>query len=62
MRSSFRFHDRLYRFGGEEFVVLMRLRQRARRASVPFERLRINTEGTTFRRSARSRTASASRS
>jgi diguanylate cyclase (GGDEF)-like protein len=23
MRSSFRFHDRLYRFGGEEFVVLM---------------------------------------
>ncbi len=24
MRSSFRFHDRLYRFGGEEFVVLMR--------------------------------------
>lgn len=24
MRSSFRFHDQLYRFGGEEFVVLMR--------------------------------------
>ncbi|MGS0756757.1 GGDEF domain-containing protein, partial [Roseateles sp. GG27B] len=24
MRSSFRFHDLLYRFGGEEFVVLMR--------------------------------------
>ena len=24
MRGSFRFHDRLYRFGGEEFVVLMR--------------------------------------
>lgn len=24
MRASFRFHDQLYRFGGEEFVVLMR--------------------------------------
>jgi GGDEF domain-containing protein len=24
MRGSFRFHDLLYRFGGEEFVVLMR--------------------------------------
>lgn len=24
MRSAFRFHDQLYRFGGEEFVVLMR--------------------------------------
>ena len=24
MRSNFRFHDQLYRFGGEEFVVLMR--------------------------------------
>lgn len=24
MRASFRFHDRLYRFGGEEFVVLLR--------------------------------------
>ncbi len=24
MRTSFRFHDHLYRFGGEEFVVLMR--------------------------------------
>ncbi|UUX95702.1 sensor domain-containing diguanylate cyclase [Aquabacterium sp. J223] len=24
MRSCFRFHDRLYRFGGEEFVVLLR--------------------------------------
>jgi GGDEF domain-containing protein len=29
MRSSFRFHDRLYRFGGEEFVVLMRWRRNA---------------------------------
>ena len=24
MRTSFRFHDQLYRFGGEEFVILMR--------------------------------------
>lgn len=24
MRNSFRFHDQLYRFGGEEFVILMR--------------------------------------
>jgi len=42
MRSSFRFHDRLYRFGGEEFVVLMRCDSEidAQRA---FERLRANT-------------------
>lgn len=42
MRSSFRFHDRLYRFGGEEFVVLMRCDGEldAQRA---FERLRTNT-------------------
>jgi diguanylate cyclase (GGDEF)-like protein len=42
MRSSFRFHDRLYRFGGEEFVVLMRCDNQidALRA---FERLRQNT-------------------
>ncbi len=42
MRSSFRFHDRLYRFGGEEFVVLMRCDNEvdAQRA---FERLRMNT-------------------
>ena len=42
MRSSFRFHDRLYRFGGEEFVVLMRCDTEidAQRA---FDRLRLNT-------------------
>ena len=42
MRSSFRFNDRLYRFGGEEFVVLMRCDSEAdaRRA---LERLRSNT-------------------
>ena len=43
MRSSFRFHDRLYRFGGEEFLVLMRC-DGARNAAQAFERLRRNTE------------------
>jgi diguanylate cyclase (GGDEF)-like protein len=42
MRSSFRFHDRLYRFGGEEFVVLMRCDTEAD-AMRAFERLRQNT-------------------
>jgi diguanylate cyclase (GGDEF)-like protein len=47
MRSSFRFHDRLYRFGGEEFVVLMRCDNEvdAQRA---FERLRLNTSAYAF--------------
>ncbi|WP_280154519.1 GGDEF domain-containing protein [Piscinibacter sp. XHJ-5] len=47
MRSSFRFHDRLYRFGGEEFVVLMRCDTDtdAKRA---FERLRSNTLAYSF--------------
>ena len=47
MRSSFRFHDRLYRFGGEEFVVLMRCENEidAQRA---FERLRVNTSAYAF--------------
>jgi diguanylate cyclase (GGDEF)-like protein len=43
MRSSFRFHDLLYRFGGEEFVVLMRCDEAAHAAEA-FERLRRNTE------------------
>ena len=43
MRSSFRFHDRLYRFGGEEFVVLMRCGHDAD-ARLAFERLRVNAE------------------
>ena len=49
MRSSFRFHDRLYRFGGEEFVVLMRCNSEvdAQRA---FERLRLNTLAYSFPR------------
>ena len=47
MRSSFRFHDRLYRFGGEEFVVLMRCDTEAD-AQRAFERLRLNTEHYAF--------------
>ena len=41
MRGTFRYHDRLYRFGGEEFVVLMRCAGDAS-AAVAFERLRAN--------------------
>ena len=47
MRSSFRFHDLLYRFGGEEFVVLMRCEDAADAAQA-FERLRHNTEHYAF--------------
>jgi diguanylate cyclase (GGDEF)-like protein len=47
MRSSFRFHDRLYRFGGEEFVVLMRCGSEADAAHA-FERFRYNTEQYVF--------------
>jgi diguanylate cyclase (GGDEF)-like protein len=43
MRSSFRFDDRLYRFGGEEFVVLMRCVDGGA-AALAFERLRHNVE------------------
>jgi diguanylate cyclase (GGDEF)-like protein len=43
MRGSFRFHDLLYRFGGEEFVVLMRCDEEIH-AGEAFERLRVNTE------------------
>ncbi len=43
MRSSFRFHDHLYRFGGEEFVVLMRCGDAAD-ALGAMERLRANVE------------------
>ncbi len=47
MRASFRFHDKLYRFGGEEFVVLMRCNSldEARQA---FERLRSHVEQYAF--------------
>jgi diguanylate cyclase (GGDEF)-like protein len=43
MRGSFRLDDRLYRFGGEEFVVLMRCAD-ASAAALAFERLRGNVE------------------
>jgi diguanylate cyclase (GGDEF)-like protein len=43
MRSTFRFSDRLYRFGGEEFVVMMRC-VNAEDALRAFERLRANTQ------------------
>ena len=47
MRQSFRHYDRLYRFGGEEFVVLLRggTEDDARGA---FERFRINVESYPF--------------
>jgi diguanylate cyclase (GGDEF)-like protein len=43
MRSTFRHHDQLYRFGGEEFVVLMRGGSDGD-AAVAFARLRHNVE------------------
>jgi diguanylate cyclase (GGDEF)-like protein len=43
MRATFRFHDHLFRFGGEEFVVLMRCSHEADAAGA-FERLRANVE------------------
>ena len=47
MRGSLRFNDRLYRFGGEEFVVLMRCRG-DESAALAFERLRGNVERYAF--------------
>ena len=47
MRSSFRFHDRLYRFGGEEFVVLMRCACE-QDAALALERMRSNTAAYPF--------------
>jgi diguanylate cyclase (GGDEF)-like protein len=49
MRSSFRCNDRLYRFGGEEFAVLMRCAGADAAAEV-FERLRRNVERYEFPR------------
>lgn len=43
MRSSFRFYDQLYRFGGEEFVVLMRCQEEVDAIRV-LDRLRVNTQ------------------
>ena len=47
MRSTFRFHDQLYRFGGEEFVVLMRCNGEEE-AAFALERMRLNTEQFVF--------------
>ena len=47
MRAHFRFHDQLYRFGGEEFVVLMRCHGEEQAASV-LERLRATTASHAF--------------
>lgn len=47
MRSNFRFHDQLYRFGGEEFVVLMRCAEHSDAVSV-LERFRCRVESHLF--------------
>jgi diguanylate cyclase (GGDEF)-like protein len=47
MRANFRHQDGLYRFGGEEFVVLMRCRH-ADEAASAFERLRASVEAFGF--------------
>ena len=47
MRTCFRFHDRLYRFGGEEFVALIRCENEPD-AMQAFERLRQVTEQFAF--------------
>lgn len=49
MRSTFRFQDQLYRFGGEEFVALVR-GGRAEQAAIAFERLRTNVAAYAFPR------------
>lgn len=47
LRQTFRHDDRLYRFGGEEFVVLVRADD-AGAAAAAFERLRATVEGYAF--------------
>ncbi len=47
MRQSFRYYDRLYRFGGEEFVILLRGGTEAD-AQCAFERFRRNVESYPF--------------
>lgn len=47
LRSTFRHHDRLYRFGGEEFVVVLDCLG-ADQASLAFERLRGNVKHFVF--------------
>jgi diguanylate cyclase (GGDEF)-like protein len=47
MRANFRFHDQLYRFGGEEFVVLMRC-DAVEQAHAALERLRERVQAYAF--------------
>lgn len=47
MRLNFRFHDQLYRFGGEEFVVLMRCTDHVD-AATALERFRAKVEAHVF--------------
>ena len=47
MRTNFRFHDQIYRFGGEEFVVLMRCANHAE-AVTAMERYRHKVEEHVF--------------
>ena len=47
MRTSFRSHDLLYRFGGEEFVVLMRCADEAD-AAIALERFRVSADTHVF--------------
>ena len=47
MRSTLRFHDQLYRFGGEEFVVLIPCDTESN-AATALERLRQNAESYAF--------------
>ena len=47
MKSSFRAHDKLFRFGGEEFVVLLKPAEESS-AQVVFERLRRKIEAFDF--------------
>lgn len=47
MRTNFRFHDQIYRFGGEEFVVLMRCADHTDAANA-LERFRQKVENFSF--------------
>ena len=47
MRTNFRFHDQIYRFGGEEFVVLMRCTDHTDATSA-LERFRLRMEQFAF--------------
>jgi diguanylate cyclase (GGDEF)-like protein len=47
MRSTFRFHDKVYRFGGEEFVALVRCSELSA-AQASFERLHANVQAHAF--------------